>query len=108
MVKNRSCSLISLQQYFILLLLTDGVITDIYETRDAVVKASHLPMSIIIVGIGEADFTDMRMLDGDDGVLKSPSGEPAARDIVQFVPFRDFKQVGAEVCFLASMSTTCC
>ncbi|XP_041453938.1 copine-3-like isoform X2 [Lytechinus variegatus] len=82
-------------QYFILLLLTDGVITDIYETRDAVVKASHLPMSIIIVGIGEADFTDMRMLDGDDGVLKSPSGEPAARDIVQFVPFRDFKQASA-------------
>eukprot|EP00057_Strongylocentrotus_purpuratus_P010854 XP_011665328.1 PREDICTED: copine-3 isoform X2 [Strongylocentrotus purpuratus] len=79
-------------QYFILLLLTDGVITDIYETRDAVVKASHLPMSIIIVGIGEADFTDMRMLDGDDGTLKSPSGEPTARDIVQFVPFRDFKQ----------------
>ncbi|XP_072169209.1 copine-3-like [Diadema setosum] len=79
-------------QYYILLLLTDGVITDIYETRDAVVKASHLPMSIIIVGIGEADFTDMRMLDGDDGVLKSPSGAPAARDIVQFVPFRDFKQ----------------
>ena len=80
--------------------MTDGVITDIYETRDAVVKASHLPMSIIIVGIGEADFTDMRMLDGDDGTLKSPSGEPTARDIVQFVPFRDFKQVGPEASFL--------
>ncbi|PIK42395.1 putative copine-3 isoform X3, partial [Apostichopus japonicus] len=38
-----------------------------------------------------ADFTDMRMLDGDDGKLRSPNGEAAARDIVQFVPFRDFK-----------------
>ncbi|XP_071785739.1 copine-3-like isoform X2 [Asterias amurensis] len=79
-------------QYFILLLLTDGVITDMYETRDAIVHASNLPMSIIIVGVGNADFSDMRMLDGDDGVLRSPSGEPACRDIVQFVPYRDFKQ----------------
>ncbi|XP_071823629.1 copine-3-like isoform X2 [Apostichopus japonicus] len=78
-------------QYFILLLLTDGVLTDMYETRDAIVRASHLPMSIIIVGVGTADFTDMRMLDGDDGKLRSPNGEAAARDIVQFVPFRDFK-----------------
>lgn len=64
-----------------------------YETRDAIVRASHLPMSIIIVGVGSADFTDMRMLDGDDGKLRSPNGEAAARDIVQFVPFRDFKGV---------------
>ncbi|XP_033125258.1 copine-3-like [Anneissia japonica] len=81
----------NLQQYFVLLVLTDGVITDMYETRNAIVRASHLPMSIIIIGVGEADFTDMQKLDGDDGILKSPSGEPAARDIVQFVPFRDFK-----------------
>ena len=38
----------------------------------------------------------MNMLDGDDGVLKSPSGQPAARDIVQFVPYRDFKQDGSK------------
>ncbi|XP_071823633.1 copine-3-like isoform X6 [Apostichopus japonicus] len=86
-------------QYFILLLLTDGVLTDMYETRDAIVRASHLPMSIIIVGVGTADFTDMRMLDGDDGKLRSPNGEAAARDIVQFVPFRDFK--GADPAELA-------
>ncbi|XP_046733567.1 copine-4 isoform X1 [Silurus meridionalis] len=78
-------------QYFILLILTDGVITDMADTRDAIVHASHLPMSIIIVGVGNADFTDMQMLDGDDGILRSPKGEPVLRDIVQFVPFRNFK-----------------
>ena len=76
-----------------LLLLTDGVITDIDETKAAVVYASSLPMSIIIVGVGGADFTDMKMLDGDDGVLRAPNGQPVARDIVQFVPFREFKRV---------------
>ncbi|XP_016147964.1 copine-4 [Sinocyclocheilus rhinocerous] len=78
-------------QYFILLILTDGVITDMADTREAIVHASHLPMSVIIVGVGSADFTDMEMLDGDDGILRSPKGEPVLRDIVQFVPFRNFK-----------------
>uniref|UniRef100_A0A8C5PWF8 Copine 4 n=1 Tax=Leptobrachium leishanense TaxID=445787 RepID=A0A8C5PWF8_9ANUR len=78
-------------QYFILLILTDGVITDMADTREAIVHASHLPMSVIIVGVGNADFSDMQMLDGDDGILRSPKGEPVLRDIVQFVPFRNFK-----------------
>uniref|UniRef100_H3CJT2 Copine IVa n=1 Tax=Tetraodon nigroviridis TaxID=99883 RepID=H3CJT2_TETNG len=78
-------------QYFILLILTDGVITDMADTREAIVQASHLPMSIIIVGIGNADFSDMQMLDGGEGILCSPKGEPVLRDIVQFVPFRNFK-----------------
>ncbi|KAL8165482.1 UNVERIFIED_CONTAM: Copine-4 [Gekko kuhli] len=61
------------------------------DTREAIVHASHLPMSVIIVGVGNADFSDMQMLDGDDGILRSPKGEPVLRDIVQFVPFRNFK-----------------
>uniref|UniRef100_A0A672K4Q8 Copine C-terminal domain-containing protein n=1 Tax=Sinocyclocheilus grahami TaxID=75366 RepID=A0A672K4Q8_SINGR len=64
------------------------------QTRGAIVAASRLPMSIIIVGVGKADFTDMEILDGDDGRLRSITGEPAVRDIVQFVPFRK--------CFLRS------
>lgn len=64
------------------------------DTREAIVHASHLPMSVIIVGVGNADFTDMQILDGDDGILRSPKGEPVLRDIVQFVPFKDFKHVG--------------
>lgn len=65
------------------------------DTREAIVRASYQPLSIIIVGVGNADFTDMQILDGDDGVLRSPKGEPVLRDIVQFVPFRDFKTVSS-------------
>ncbi|XP_069369190.1 copine-3-like isoform X3 [Paralichthys olivaceus] len=78
-------------QYFVLLIITDGVITDMDETRNAIVNASRLPMSIIIVGVGGADFTAMEFLDGDDGNLRSATGEAAMRDIVQFVPFRQFQ-----------------
>lgn len=63
------------------------------ETRHAVVQASKLPMSIIIVGVGNADFAAMEFLDGDNRRLRSHTGEEAARDIVQFVPFREFRNV---------------
>lgn len=57
------------------------------------VQASKLPMSIIIVGVGNADFAAMEFLDGDSRRLRSHTGEEAARDIVQFVPFREFRHV---------------
>lgn len=76
-----------------LLLLTDGVVTDMPQTVEAIINASYLPMSIIIIGIGNADFDAMEFLDGDDGVLRGHGGRIARRDIVQFVPFRKFRKV---------------
>uniref|UniRef100_A0A665VVH7 Copine-3 n=1 Tax=Echeneis naucrates TaxID=173247 RepID=A0A665VVH7_ECHNA len=86
----------SASQYFVLLIITDGVITDMDDTRNAIVKASRLPMSIIIIGVGGADFTAMEFLDGDDGRLRSQTGEAAMRDIVQFVPFRQFQNAPSQ------------
>lgn len=37
-------------------------------TKNSIVQASHLPLSIIIIGIGNADFTNMEILDGDNGL----------------------------------------
>jgi Copine len=81
--------------YSVLLILTDGAITDASQTVDAIVQASYLPLSIIIIGVGNADFSQMNILDGDGTVLRSSKGLSAARDIVQFVPFREFSQRGA-------------
>ncbi|XP_022257177.1 copine-8-like, partial [Limulus polyphemus] len=75
--------------YFILLIITDGVISDMPQTKQAIVQAASLPMSIIIVGVGPADFAAMEELDGDE-VRISSHGHFAERDIVQFVPFREF------------------
>ncbi|CAI9737844.1 copine-3-like isoform X1 [Octopus vulgaris] len=76
--------------YFILLMLTDGVLSDLNDTKSAIVYASTLPMSLIIVGVGNADFTDMEILDSDNCLLRAANGNVAKRDIVQFVPFREF------------------
>ncbi|GAB1285854.1 Copine-1 [Apodemus speciosus] len=65
-------------------------------TCEAVVEASKLPMSVIIVGVGGADFEVMEQLDADGGPLRTHSGEAAARDIVQFVPYRRFQNAPRE------------
>jgi len=78
------------QQYFILLILTDGIINDMQNTTDAIVAASSLPLSIIIVGVGNADFAAMETLDGDTIPLTSAQGIQRERDIVQFVPYKEF------------------
>ncbi|XP_033106485.1 copine-5-like [Anneissia japonica] len=75
--------------YFILLIITDGIISDMDFTKDAIIKASSLPLSIIIIGVGPAEFDAMEVLDGDKQIL-SYRGKNAERDIVQFVPLRDF------------------
>ncbi|XP_019732671.1 copine-8 isoform X1 [Hippocampus comes] len=76
-------------QYFVLLIITDGVISDMAQTKESIINASCLPMSIIIVGVGPAEFDAMIELDGDE-VRISSRGRYAERDIVQFVPFRDY------------------
>jgi len=77
--------------YQVLMIHTDGCINDMPDTIDAIVKASALPISIIIIGIGEEDFTAMEELDADKQALEDGDGNKAVRDIVQFVPFSKFK-----------------
>lgn len=73
--------------YFVLMIITDGEISDMANTKREIIKATLVPMSIIIIGVGEADFSSMKELDGDDAKL-SMDGQTAARDIVQFVSMR--------------------
>ena len=81
------------QQYFILLILTDGIINDLDETVDELVLACDLPISIIVVGVGNENFSMMKFLDADESPLYSKTFRMVpTRDIVQFVPFREFNR----------------
>lgn len=104
------------QRYSTLLLLTDGQMNDKDDTICAIVEAANnnVPLSIIIVGIGKASFTEMEVLDGDgENGLVNVHGQRAIRDIVQFVPFHKFADrrdggaaLAAEV--LAELPTQLC
>ena len=53
------------------MILTDGIISDLEKTIDQIVRGADLPLSIVIVGVGNADFTSMDVLDADDKPLYS-------------------------------------
>ena len=78
-------------KYHILMILTDGIIVDLQQTIDALVEGSFLPLSVIIIGIGNDHFQEMIQLDGDEIPLISSKGIKRMRDLVQFVPFNKYK-----------------
>lgn len=69
------------------------IISDIDQTINSIIHASGSPLSIIICGVGTADFSSMVALDSDGKLLRSGS-QTASRDIVQFVPFREYLAKG--------------
>ena len=55
-IKQTQANGFNQRQFQVLLVLTDGDIHDMKETKSLVVAASELPCAIVIVGIGEHDF----------------------------------------------------
>ena len=58
------------KKYHILLIVTDGNIHDMSASKRTLVELSDYPCSIIIIGVGEEDFSDMQALDSDKKKLK--------------------------------------
>lgn len=75
--------------YTILLILTAGNIENVKETKQQLIDASGDPLSVVIVGIGDADFSGMEFLDEHD-----PETE-GGRDITKFVRFSDYRSFNA-------------
>uniref|UniRef100_A0AAY4E5H3 C2 domain-containing protein n=1 Tax=Denticeps clupeoides TaxID=299321 RepID=A0AAY4E5H3_9TELE len=78
-------------QYFVLLMITDGVISDMVQTKEAVVnvRTHHSLSNFTKSHKTPLALLSMEELDGDE-VRVSSRGRYAERDIVQFVPFRDY------------------
>ena len=63
-------------------------------TKSLLVDLSSMPCSVIIIGVGNADFSSMEELDGDGGKLRDNRGRTISRDIVQFVEFNEAMKKG--------------
>jgi hypothetical protein len=75
--------------YTILLILTAGNVEEKEETKQQLLAASRDPLSVVIVGIGDTDYSNMEFLDRFD-----PAKEKG-RDITKFVRFNDYKSYNA-------------
>ena len=71
------------QAYGVLLIITDGEVTDRDATAACLDEISDCPLSVVIVGVGETDFTSMHFLDDCSG--------PGKPNITQFVEFNRHK-----------------
>lgn len=69
--------------------MTAGNVENVKETKETLLEASDDPLSIVIVGIGDVDFTGMEFLDEHH-----PQKE-GGRDITKFVRFSDYKSFNA-------------
>jgi uncharacterized protein YegL len=76
------------QAYTILLILTDGSVSDPTATAQVLRECSSAPLSVIIIGIGNDDFGAMQFLDDTN------SGEA---DIAQFVAFNEHSRNSIEL-----------
>jgi hypothetical protein len=52
------------------------------DTIDLIVRGAELPISIVIVGLGDETFDNMVLLDADINPLVDSHGKPMERDIV--------------------------
>jgi hypothetical protein len=77
------------QKYFVLLMITDGGVSDFADAVEAIVEASRLPLSVLVAGVGDGNFGRLaQMNEGDDGLAVDSQGRAAVRDICRFVPLR--------------------
>lgn len=74
-----------MDKYMIVFILTDGDIHDEKKVIDQIVECCRLPISIIIVGVGNGPFDIMHRIDDDDCQLVDSKGNKTTRDLVQFV-----------------------
>lgn len=61
--------------YSVLLILTDGTVHDMLDTIELICLLADYPCSIIIVGVGDADFSGMEILDSDASMIRNSSGK---------------------------------
>ncbi|CAG2110471.1 unnamed protein product, partial [Medioppia subpectinata] len=79
------------KHYFVLTILTTGSHADTGDTLEAIVKASALPVSVLIVGVGGAAFTALKRLSGDSTCSR---GCRTYRDNVQFFQLKNYLSDG--------------
>lgn len=83
--------------YTVLLIVPGRDFSDFPEVANLICAAAELPLSIVIVGVGNSRLVQLERLDGDDEPLCSTDGTPCARDIGQFVQFHRHRYNSAQL-----------
>ena len=80
-----------------MIILTDGEIEDEAQAIMNIKNSIHLPMSLIIIGIGQNNFPRMVNLDNAVSTQRDSKGKLLSRDNVQFLKLDDIRNMGQDV-----------
>jgi hypothetical protein len=69
------------QTYSVLLLFTNSSPDDVSKTEDALKEVDDAPLSVVIVGVGDGDFSGSKQ-------LETCHEKFSGRDMVRFVPYK--------------------
>ena len=61
----------NMNEYSVILILTDGIVNDVADTKRILVELSNMPVSVIIIGIGDADFKVMEQFKAKTPIVNS-------------------------------------
>ena len=53
------------KQYHILIIIADGAVDSVRDTKNAIIEASHYPLSIIVIGVGKGTWELMEEFDDE-------------------------------------------
>jgi len=93
-------------QYHILLIIADGKVSPqlncMEDTRSAIIRASKVALSIVVVGVGDGPFDEMDALDDD-----LPEREFDNLQFVDFAPFQKALAKGEDLAVVEPAFAVC-
>lgn len=83
--------------YYVLTIITDGQVNDEMETINAIVASANVPMSTVVIGMGDEDHTFLKDLTmevtkirkGKETVVKEHAVDQ--RQVVHYIPYQMFE-----------------
>ena len=83
------------RNYYVLVVVTPGVVDDLEASLEAVTRAAELPLSVLIVKVGNVQLDDVN--DPAEMLKQSEEKfEECERRYIDLVAYEDYKKEGAE------------
>lgn len=75
--------------YNVLILFVNSVPEDLQDTIDEIIHGTYLPLSIVIVGVGDKEYNELRKISGKNLPKYSSKGGEKIRDILHFISLNE-------------------
>ena len=88
--EENSNNFFKIKNFEVILIVIDSEINDYDQFKQLIMKRINLPISIIIVGVGDSDFSKMKKFETNNEIgIYNKYNMPIERDFVHFIEYRE-------------------